>query len=196
MTPAAVSDDAVLEGILDSARECILDFGVGRTTLSEVARRSGRSRPTIYSRWSDARAMVADVLTRELLGIIESTRPGDDADADGRAVLVNHVVSIAAALRADVLFRKLIAVDQDLLATYVFQRLGSSQYASLTILEGWLRSGQKDGSIRAGRPAVLARMVLLTVQSVIMSAHLVADRLSSRLLDRELRRMLDSYLMP
>ncbi len=196
MTPTAASEDAVLDGILDSARECILAFGVSRTTLSEVARRSGRSRPTIYSRWSDARAMVADVLTRELLGIIESTRPREDVDADGRSVLVNHVVAITAALRTDALFGKLIAVDQDLLATYVFQRLGSSQYASLAILENWLRSGQKDGSIRAGRPAVLARMVLLTVQSVIMSAHLVADRLSARLLDRELRRLLDSYLKP
>jgi AcrR family transcriptional regulator len=193
--PAAGRDDAVLEQILDSAKECILAYGVSRTTLSEVARRSGRSRPTIYSRWSDARTMVADVLTRELLNIIESTRPTREAP-DGRTVLVEHIVAITGALRQDALFRKLIAVDQDLLATYVFQRLGSSQQASLAILEGWLRTGQKDGSIRTGRPAVLARMVLLAVQSVILSAHLVADRLPPRQLDRELRRLLDGYLRP
>jgi AcrR family transcriptional regulator len=192
---AARGDDAVLDEILDAARECILAFGVSRTTLSEVARRSGRSRPTIYSRWSDARAMVAGVLTRELLGIIESTRPAKQG-VDGRTVAVEHVVAITAELRTNALFRKLITVDQDLLATYVFQRLGSSQQAGLAILEGWVRAGQKDGSIRSGRPAVLARMVLLAVQSVALSAHLVADRVPPRQLDRELRRLLDGYLKP
>jgi AcrR family transcriptional regulator len=188
-------NDAVLDEILDAARACVLEFGASRTTLSEVARRSGRSRPTIYSRWSDARTMVADVLTREMLDIIEQARPGDDA-ATGRAVLVDHVVAITAAVRADALFRKLVAVDQDMLATYVFQRLGSSQRASVRMLEGWVRKGQQDGSIRPGKPAVLARMVLLTVQSAIQSAHLVADRLSPKQLDRELRHLLDGYLKP
>ena len=195
MNPAARADDAVQGEILDAARECILAFGVSRTTLSEVARRSGRSRPTIYSRWSDARAMVADVLTRELLGLIETTRPTKPA-ANGRTVAVEHVVAITAALRTNALFRKLITVDQDLLATYVFQRLGSGQQAGLAILEDWVRAGQKDGSIRSGRPAVLARMVLLAVQSVALSAHLVADRVPPRQLDRELRRLLDGYLKP
>jgi AcrR family transcriptional regulator len=189
-----VSDDTVLDEILDAARSCVLEFGASRTTLSEVARRSGRSRPTIYSRWSDARAIVADVLTREMLDIIEQARPDDAADA--RAVLVDHVVAITAAVRADALFRKLVAVDQDMLATYVFQRLGSSQQASVRMLEGWVRKGQQDGSIRPGKPAVLARMVLLTAQSAIQSAQLVADRLSPKQLDRELRHLLDCYLKP
>ena len=187
-------DDPVLDELLDAARSCILEFGASRTTLSEVARRSGRSRPTIYSRWPDARGMVADVLTREMLDIIETARPGDAGS--GRAALVDHVVAIAAAIRADALFGKLVAVDQDMLATYVFRRLGSSQRASLRMLEGWVSKGQRDGSIRAGRPAVLARMVLLTVQSVIQSGQLVADRLPPKHLDRELRRLLDSYLKP
>lgn len=193
MTPTA--DDAVLDQILDAARACVLDFGASRTTLSEVARRSGRSRPTIYSRWSDARTMVADVLTREMLAIIERTRPPSDG-VEARTVVVDHLVALSAALRESELFQKLIAVDQDMLATYVFQRLGSSQRQSLHMLEAWIRTGQKDGSIRAGRPAALARMVLLTVQSAIQSAHLVADRLTPRQLDRELRHLLDGYLRP
>jgi hypothetical protein len=138
--------------------------------------------------------MVADVLTREMLDIIEQARPDDAADA--RAVLVDHVVAITAAVRADALFRKLVAVDQDMLATYVFQRLGSSQQASVRMLEGWVRKGQQDGSIRPGKPAVLARMVLLTAQSAIQSAQLVADRLPPKQLDRELRHLLDCYLEP
>jgi AcrR family transcriptional regulator len=192
MTPAR--KDPVLDELLDAARECILAFGVRRTTLSEVARRSGRSRPTIYSRWQDARSMIADVLTRELLDIIEGARPTWAEDA--RAALIDHLVAIGSAVRTNALFRKLIAVDQELLATYVFERLGSSQQAALRMVEAWIRAGQKDGSIRSGRPAALARMILLTVQSTIQSAQLVADKLSPRQLDGELRRLLDGYLSP
>lgn len=189
------SPDATLDGILDAARDCVVEFGARRTTLSEVARRSGRSRPTIYSRWRDARSLVADVLTRELLGIIEAARPARPG-LDARSELVEHLVAISRAVRENTLFRKLISVDQDLLATYVFDRLGSSQHASLDMLEAWLRTAQRDRTVRPGRPAVLARMVLLTVQSSVMSAQLIADRVSPRQLDRELALMLDSYLKP
>jgi AcrR family transcriptional regulator len=33
--------------ILDAAAECVLAFGVRRTSLSDVARRAGVSRPTV-----------------------------------------------------------------------------------------------------------------------------------------------------
>ena len=40
-------------GYLDAARACILDVGWRRTTLTEVARRAGVSRMTIYRAWPD-----------------------------------------------------------------------------------------------------------------------------------------------
>src|SRR3712207_8662087 len=40
-------------GYLDAARACILDVGWKRTTLTEVARRAGVSRMTIYRTWAD-----------------------------------------------------------------------------------------------------------------------------------------------
>ncbi len=44
---------SVDDQILDAARSCVLDFGLRRTTLAEVARRAGVSRPTVYRRWPD-----------------------------------------------------------------------------------------------------------------------------------------------
>lgn len=56
--------------ILDAARSCVLDFGMQRTTLAEIARRAGVSRPTVYRRWPDTRAVVADLLTREIRAVL------------------------------------------------------------------------------------------------------------------------------
>ena len=36
--------------VLDAARACVLDVGVRRTTLSDVARRAGVSRMSLYRR--------------------------------------------------------------------------------------------------------------------------------------------------
>uniref|UniRef100_UPI0024555EF2 TetR/AcrR family transcriptional regulator n=1 Tax=Nocardia abscessus TaxID=120957 RepID=UPI0024555EF2 len=59
--------------ILDAARACVQEFGVRRTTLTEVARRAGVSRPTVYRRWPDTGALVAELLVRELRGIVAET---------------------------------------------------------------------------------------------------------------------------
>src|SRR6476659_9587745 len=48
------------DGYLDAARDCILDLGWRRTTLTEVARRAGVSRMTIYRTWSDMQQPLGD----------------------------------------------------------------------------------------------------------------------------------------
>ncbi|MGZ5399710.1 MAG: helix-turn-helix domain-containing protein, partial [Nocardioides sp.] len=51
------------DGYLDAARECILDVGWRRTTLTEVARRAGVSRMTIYRAWPDMPTLLGDLMT-------------------------------------------------------------------------------------------------------------------------------------
>src|SRR5690625_5412712 len=70
----------VEDDILDATRTCVEAFGVRRTTLTDVARRAGVSRPTVYRRWPDVTALVADLLTRELRTLLldEETAAKDD----------------------------------------------------------------------------------------------------------------------
>src|SRR5215207_10531447 len=71
---------------LDAARACILDVGWRRTTLTEVARRAGVSRMTIYRTWSDMPELLGDLMTREWGELVASTQPTmgyDAADPSG-----------------------------------------------------------------------------------------------------------------
>ena len=70
---------SVDDAILDAARTCVEEFGVKRTTLAEVARRAGVSRPTVYRRWPDTRTLIGQLLTRELRTTAPSPTTGDDA---------------------------------------------------------------------------------------------------------------------
>ena len=61
----SISNAAVDVGdrILAAAASCVIDFGVDRVTLAEIARRAGVSRPTVYRRWPDTRSVLAALLT-------------------------------------------------------------------------------------------------------------------------------------
>ena len=66
--------DPRLDAYLDAARDCILDVGWRRTTLTEVAKRAGVSRMTIYRAWSDMGSLLGDLMTREWVDIAAATR--------------------------------------------------------------------------------------------------------------------------
>jgi AcrR family transcriptional regulator len=183
------------QAILDAARACVEEFGVRRTTLTEVARRAGVSRPTVYRRWPDAGSLLADLLVRELREIVGRTVP-DDVHGTARARLVGSVVAGAAAVRANPLFAKIFRTDTDLMLTYVFGRLGRNQRELLRVFADGIREGQRDGSIRPGDPDELATMLLLISQSTVQSARMVGHLLAPARLDTELSHALDGYLRP
>lgn len=174
-------------------------FGVRRTTLTDVARRAGVSRPTVYRRWPDVTALVADLLTRELRTILlnEEERAQDDRAGEAiRARLVRHAGGVARALATHPLFTRVVDSEPELLATYTFHRLGTSHRTALEVIEPTVVEGQADGSVRPGDPAVLARTVLVTVQNTVTGRRLFDDLLDEEALVDELVTLLDGYLAP
>ncbi|WP_433726342.1 TetR/AcrR family transcriptional regulator [Nocardia sp. CA-129566] len=198
MTASADSapDDALAAtdlAILDAARACVEEFGVRRTTLTEVARRAGVSRPTVYRRWPDTGSLVAELLVRELRAIVAAAMPSTGSARDR---LVEGIVGGAATIRSNSLFGKIFRTDTDLMLTYVFGRLGRNQRALIELFAAGIREGHLDGSIRAGEPEQMATMLLLIAQSAVQSAGTVAPLLAGAALDAELTRAMDGYLAP
>ncbi|WUD58956.1 TetR/AcrR family transcriptional regulator [Nocardia sp. NBC_00511] len=182
---------AVDRAILDAARECVAEFGVRRTTLTEVARRAGVSRPTVYRRWPDTGSLVADLLVRELRDIVADTAP---STGTARERLVGAIVGGGAMIRRNPLFAKIFRADTDIMLTYVFERLGRNQRALITLFADAIREGQGDGSVRAGDPEQMAAMLLLIAQSAVQSASTFAPVLDAEHLDLELTHALHGYL--
>src|SRR5690606_41165814 len=109
------------DALLDAARACVLAVGVRRTTLTDVARRAGVSRMTIYRRWPDARSLIADLMTREWSAVVDATAPPEDR-RPVRPALVSGLVDGTRALREHPLFRKIVQVDPEVLLPYVLER--------------------------------------------------------------------------
>jgi AcrR family transcriptional regulator len=184
----SISNAPVQDRILAAAASCVVDFGVERVTLAEIARRAGVSRPTVYRRWPDTRSVLAALLTSHITDALADV----PERGSGRVGLVDRVVAVAERLRADDLV--MAVLRSELALVYIAQRLGSSQQMLIDALSSNLRAAQRDGSVRPGDPRQLAAMVLLITQSTIQSAQIVRPILDSDALATELTYALNGYL--
>jgi AcrR family transcriptional regulator len=188
---------------LDAARDCILDVGWRRATLTDVARRAGVSRMTIYRAWPDMPSVLGDLMTREWSEVVAvavaaadtaaSTAGGEQASAADR--IVAEVVGTVRALRENELFVRIVELDPHLLLPYLLDRRGRSQQAIAELTAGRIREGQADGSVREGEPMAMARALLLAMHGFVLSAHtMVDDEVEEESLEAELEHLVRSVV--
>lgn len=192
--PAPSPDDAYL----DAAREAILAVGWSRTTLTDIARRAGVSRMTLYRRWPDTQTLLADLMTREWGRVVSEAAAPDGTDALDR--IARGIVATVRALRADPLLRRIVDVDPEVLLPYLLDRRGRSQEMVAEALAALISQGQEEKVIRRGDPVVLARSLVLACHGFTLSAHTMSEEAARDAdvshLDQELEQLVRRYLQP
>jgi AcrR family transcriptional regulator len=189
---ASIRNSDSRDRILDAARDCVLGYGVRRTTLTDVARRAGVSRMTVYRHYTDATALVFDLMTREFSALLAEIEAEVGPAGTARERLVRRIRLGVRRLRAHPLWIKVVDVDPELLLTFVIDRFGGTQRAVLAEYTRVVAEGHEDGSIGKGDPTAQAYALLVTTQSFVLSAG-IAER-DGVDLDGELERLLDGYL--
>jgi AcrR family transcriptional regulator len=194
--PSPGGGDQPTDALLDAARANILAVGWRRTTLTDVARRAGVSRMTIYRRWPDMQSLLADLLVREWDALLDVTPVVDD-DAVSPATLATSVVAVVGALREEPLLARIVEVDPELLLPYLLQRRGRNQDHLLELLADAVARGQAAGTVRPGEPVRIARSLMLATQGFVLSTPTMTDSaIDSDALDAELRHLIQSHLRP
>src|SRR4051812_48787212 len=184
------------DAYLDAAREAILAVGWSRTTLTDIARRAGVSRMTLYRRWPDTQTLLADLMTREWGRVAGQAIAQDESDALDR--IAAGIVTTVQALRANALLRRIVDVDPEVLLPYLLDRRGRSQEMVSDALASLIAEGQEQKTIRRGDPVVLARSLVLACHGFTLSAHTMSDDGSRETdlapLDAELDELVRRYL--
>ncbi len=176
--------------MLDAARECVLAVGFRRTTFSDVARRAGVSRMTLYRRFPDLETLLSSLMTWEFGRVVDEAREAGEDVASCRERAVAMVARAARRLHEDPLFARLLDVDPELLLPYVTVRLGGMQRMAVAGMAAELEAGRADGSVRDGDPETLARGVELIARGFVLARDPGLDAWS------ELARAVDGYLRP
>jgi AcrR family transcriptional regulator len=185
-----MSQRNVDDPVLDAARACVLAVGVRRTTLTDVARRAGVSRMTLYRRFPDLEGVLSALMTREF-GRLVAEAAARAGGATTRERLVATVVHGSRALAEDPLFQRLLDVDPELLLPYVTQRTGGVQKIAVEASREILAAA--DDSVRRDvGPEVLAAGMELITRGFVLASHgeLGVDPWA------ELARAIDGYLRP
>ncbi len=191
-SPSRVGDDV----LLDAARECVLEQGVLRTTLTDVARRAEVSRMTLYRRFPDVRSLLGALMTREFGQLLADTHGSVPAGMTARTRLVTGAVAGVRAIVAEPLMRTVLDRDGELVLPYVVQRLGSTQHIAEQFLLTQLAAGHEDGTIRRADPTTQGRALLLVVQSFVLSHAPATADVEAEALLAELTHQLDASLRP
>lgn len=181
-------DDAVL----DAARRCLLHARGGRVGIVDIAREAGVSRPTVYRRWTDVAAIIADLLTRDMTRVLQRI-PGEAADLDD---LVAGFVAGAVAVDSDELLAMLWATRPAALTPYLVERVGRTQVVALDLIAAAVGRGQRAGYVRAGDARVQSAMVLLLSQAAVTSRRTLAAEFAGASWTHELAIALRGYLAP
>jgi AcrR family transcriptional regulator len=181
--------------ILDATRATVLAVGVRRTTLTDVARRAGVSRMTVYRLVPDVNTLILEVMTRDLGVVLADAERAARRRRTARSRLAAVVVEVCRRLPREPLLRRVLDVDPELLLPYLTDRWGSTQRLAIGHVRRLVAEGQAEGSIRRGDADTIARMLVLLATPYVVSAGLV-HVLDAGTVSAELERLVDRWLRP
>src|SRR3954451_13590387 len=104
----ATAERPIPTEVLDATRAAVLAVGVRRTTLTDVARRAGVSRMTLYRLVPDVSTLILEVMTREFAALLASAEHRPSPRRSARARLVATTVDVPRRLPDEPLFRRVL----------------------------------------------------------------------------------------
>ena len=150
--------------ICDAALTCVARWGIGKTTLDDVAREAGIGRATIYRTIGGKGQVVRAVLVREtarLQAAVDGAAAGAD---DLEDVVVAGVVTVARFLEQHDALRFLLEPEPDVVLPHVaFDRLGDLFALAAAFADPHLARFVPDRAERVAAAEWLARVVLTYV---------------------------------
>lgn len=161
--------DDMTDRILDAALGHLLDFGIRRLTVEDVARRAGIARVTIYRRFSSRAELLQATLLREARRSFEAIDviiAGLDVAED--RIVEGFVASMRAA-RAHPLMERTLSTEPELLAEVIVNHGGPIIAVAREYLAGHIRRAQQDGKLDGIDARQVAELTVRLASSFVLT---------------------------
>ncbi|MBH0779254.1 TetR/AcrR family transcriptional regulator [Nocardia bovistercoris] len=171
----ARAHDELDEKILDAALQRILQVGIRRSSLDDIARRSGINRVTIYRRFSGKENLIETVLHREIRRIlaeataIAATTSGVEAQIEETVLYVLHLT------RTHPLVTQMLAVSPEEALEFYTVRGEELVSQGISYIVGVLEGAQEKGVVGRYDPRPVAELVARFAHSLMLTPTAGAD---------------------
>ena len=161
--------DEVDERILDATLGRILQVGIRRSSLDDIARRCGLNRVTLYRRCSGKDALIEAALSREISRVlaeataIASTTEGTDAQIEETVLFVLRLT------RTHPLVTQLLAVAPEEALGFYTVRGEEMVSQGIEYIAGVLTAGQEQGMLARYDPRPVAELVARMAHSLMLT---------------------------
>lgn len=161
--------DEVDERILDATLGRILQVGIRRSSLDDIARRCGLNRVTLYRRFSGKDALIEAALSREIARVlaeataIASTTEGTDAQIEETVLFVLRLT------RTHPLVTQLLAVAPEEALGFYTVRGEEMVSQGIEYIAGVLAAGQEQGVLARYDPRPVAELVARMAHSLMLT---------------------------
>ena len=167
-TPGGPCPAVQADPVLLAAYEALITYGPSRATLTDVAKRAGVSRMTVYRRYDTLSRLMSAVLTAELGSLLATA--SDEAREGNDAQRLSALVAEASRLIAEhPLMSQLLTLEPESLLPVIVQRRGSTQMAAEAALAG-LIAASTDGSVHITDPAQAARTLVTAASGFVFGS--------------------------
>lgn len=179
--------DEARQQIISAAEDVILRYGVAKTTMDDIGKEAGVSRPTVYRYFADRDSLLAALIERRSRLLFERARAFILQQESFDDQLVEGFVYLVDQGRKDPIVRILVGPEHTELSTAIF---GGSDLAVNLTAEMWepvLRQAMDKGEMRADHDMARIAQWLTLLQFILVGrlAFVGPAELSHRKLLRE-----------
>ncbi len=162
-------DDTDQERVLNAALDAFLDFGIRRTSMGEIAKRSGVSPATLYRRFTGKDEVVWAVGRREARRLIAGVDAGVDPTASAEDQAVSMFVGFLAGLRNNQLLHRLLATEPEVVLPLLTLQAGPVLALGRAYLAGFIRRLQHQLHVPIADVEPMAEMVARVALSMALT---------------------------
>ncbi|MDZ7734254.1 MAG: TetR/AcrR family transcriptional regulator [Acidimicrobiia bacterium] len=152
--------------VLDAALAAFMEFGIRRTSMGEIFRRSGVSPATLYRWFGTEEGIVHAVVLGDLRGFAADLDAATDLDAPPEDQLTDLAVGVARRLRSPQLLLRLIETEPETVLPQLTVDAAPLIDLGVAVLAGHLRRLSDEGRIATPDPVLVAEIFVRLFHSL------------------------------
>lgn len=161
--------DEYAERILEAARLLLIEFGIRRTSLDDIARTAGVGRATLFRRFPSREALMRALASREVQRSIAAVDAQVTAIEDPQEFLVAGVLAVMHEIASNELLQRLLVTDAKQMLPLLTSRSTPILTMGRVYMAGQLQRLIDQGARVAPDPDVIAELLARLVLSLALN---------------------------